>query len=334
MDEFERLVIEYGEHELLTAEEEIALAKRIEKGDLEAKDELITKNLRLVTKFASAYQHRGRPSADNLANGIDGLIRAAEKYDWRRGFKFSTYAVSWIKQSVRRGIDNTQETIRRPVHIEERTRKINRAQDALWAKLGREPTFEELADETEQDVATVEQHFIDSKQFRQITSLDQLVGEEGDTPLYALIPDEQTDTAQEVGDRATKEELRRLIHEELMPEEQAVIGHLYYNGNEGDRKSVAKALGKSLEEVKELEERAVGRLSEIMTGEPAEEAVKALERERPPETLDELKDAVWNYVAAYPDLTFAEIGQRLGVTARRANNYYHDRLKQMPDFSD
>ncbi|HMH46912.1 MAG TPA: sigma-70 family RNA polymerase sigma factor, partial [Solirubrobacteraceae bacterium] len=130
---------------LLTADEEVELAKRIERGDHAAKERMINSNLRLVVSIAKRYQGHELHLLDLIQEGIIGLIRAAEKFDWRRGFKFSTYATWWIRQAVQRGVANKSRTIRIPVHIAEREQRIARAERELVTKLGREPTEEEIA---------------------------------------------------------------------------------------------------------------------------------------------------------------------------------------------
>ena len=144
-DALQLFLNEAGRYPLLTAEEEVELAKRIERGDKEAKERMINSNLRLVVSIAKRYQGHGLSLLDLIQEGIIGLIRAVEKFDWRKGFKFSTYATWWIRQAVQRGVANKSRTIRIPVHIVEREQKIARAERELAPKLGRQPTDEEIA---------------------------------------------------------------------------------------------------------------------------------------------------------------------------------------------
>ncbi len=144
-DALQLFLNEVGRYKLLTADEEVELAKRIERGDREAKDLMINSNLRLVVSIAKKYQGHGLSLLDLIQEGIIGLIRAVEKFDWRRGYKFSTYATWWIRQAVQRGVANKAREIRIPVHIVDRERKIGRAERELHVKLGRAPTEEEIA---------------------------------------------------------------------------------------------------------------------------------------------------------------------------------------------
>ena len=145
-DSLQLFLNEAGRYPLLTAAQEVELAKRIEGGDKPAKDLLVNSNLRLVVSIAKKYQGHGLTLLDLIQEGIIGLIRAAEKFDWRKGFKFSTYATWWIRQAVQRGVANKARTIRIPVHIVEREQRISRAERELLAKLERAPTDEEIAD--------------------------------------------------------------------------------------------------------------------------------------------------------------------------------------------
>ena len=176
---------EVRRYPLLTREEEADLAQRIERGDLEAKAQLVNSNLRLVISNARKYQGHDLPLLDLIQEGILGLIRAAEKFDHRKGFKFSTYATFWIRQAIQRALDNRARTIRIPVHLGQRERKIRRAERELTGRLGREPTEEELAQAAELTPEEVRET-LDAA--RVVTSLDRPVGEQEETSLGALLP--------------------------------------------------------------------------------------------------------------------------------------------------
>ena len=178
-------------------EEEIELAKRIERGDLEAKERLINSNLRLVIKFARRYQGHGLPLQDLVQEAMLGLIRAAEKFDWRRGYKFSTYAVLWIKQAIQRGLDNTGRPVRIPAHVAQRERTVNRIAAELSVRLNRDPTDEEVAERAKLPLDEV-------KAIRDLTrvttSLDAPVGD-GDTSLGELRTDSVASVEDEILER-------------------------------------------------------------------------------------------------------------------------------------
>src|ERR1700716_1493502 len=146
-DSLQLFLKDIGKVRLLTAQEEVDLAKRIERGDLDAKQKMVESNLRLVVSIAKNYRNQGLPFLDLIQEGTLGLIRAVEKFDWRRGYKFSTYATWWIRQAVARALADKARMIRMPVHIVERMHKLNRAERHLWTQLGREPTIEEVATE-------------------------------------------------------------------------------------------------------------------------------------------------------------------------------------------
>ena len=164
-----------GTYRLLTASQEVDLAKRIERGDPVAKQKMINSNLRLVVSIAKNYQGHGLSLLDLIQEGIIGLIRAAEKFDWRRGFKFSTYATWWIKQAVQRGVANKARTIRIPVHVIEREQKINRAERELWAQHNRPPSDEEVAEKTKLPLKHVREVHTAA---RAVVSLDKPIGED------------------------------------------------------------------------------------------------------------------------------------------------------------
>ncbi len=184
MDSLDLFFRQARKHALLTAAEEIELTKRIERGDLEAKNRMINANLRLVVSQARRYQGHGLPLEDLVQEGMFGLIRAVEKFDWRRGYKFSTYGTLWIRQAIQRGLQNHGRTIRLPVHVAQREVKVNKIAGELSVKLGREPSDEEIAAVAE---LPIEQVFEIRELSRALTSLDQPVSEDGETALGDLL---------------------------------------------------------------------------------------------------------------------------------------------------
>jgi RNA polymerase primary sigma factor len=251
---------EIRRHPLLTREQEVELAKRIERGDLAAKEQMINSNLRLVVANARKYEGLGLPLLDLIQEGILGLLRAAEKFDYRRGFKFSTYAVFWIRESIQRAIANRARTIRIPVHIGQRERKIGRVQATLVKELGREPTDEEIAAAAELDVRLVREA---RSTARVVASLDRPVGEEEGTTLGALLPSEEP-TAEEVVDIALREEA---VHRALerLPEPEREVVKLRYGINGEHPTPITEAgrrLGLSPDAVRKLERKALAELGE------------------------------------------------------------------------
>src|SRR5689334_14426097 len=197
---------EVRRHPLLTKAQEVDLAKRIERGDLEAKSQLVNSNLRLVIANARKFQGHELPLLDLIQEGILGLIRAAEKFDWRKGYKFSTYATFWIRQALQRALDNRSRTIRIPVHLGQRERKIARAQRELATKLGRDPTDAEIAQAAEISVAEVREA---RETARVVTSLDRPVGEEEETSLGALLASGELTPEEEVEISLREDALRQ-----------------------------------------------------------------------------------------------------------------------------
>src|SRR5438309_6428516 len=174
-DSLQLFLNEAGRYPLLTAAQEVELAKAIERGDKRAKDRMVNANLRLVVSIAKKYQGHSLPLIDLIQEGIIGLIRAVEKFDWRRGFKFSTYATWWIRQAVQRGVANKSRTIRIPVHVVEREQKVLRAERDLIAKNERTPSDEEIADQSKLSLKHVREV---RKAARAVASLNKPVGDE------------------------------------------------------------------------------------------------------------------------------------------------------------
>jgi RNA polymerase primary sigma factor len=259
VDSLDLLLAASRRYPLLTPDEEIELAKRIERGDLAAKERMINSNLRLVVSQARRYLGSGLSMADLVQEGMFGLIRAAEKFDWRKGYRFSTYATLWIRQSMQRGAGNTGRTVRLPVHVGQRVRKLRRAERELAASLGRDATDEELATATGltvEDIADVRE--ID----RDTVSLDTPVGEDGDTTLGALIPLDGEAPEEE----AEQSELRRVVGSALhtLPEQEREVIALRFGTNDEPPQSLSetgKRLGVSPKVVEQLERRGLESLS-------------------------------------------------------------------------
>ena len=258
-DALQLFLNEIRRYPLLTASEEIELAKRIEQGDLDAKERMINSNLRLVVSIAKKYQGQELSLLDLIQEGIFGLIRAAEKFDWRKGYKFSTYATFWIRQAIQRGLANKARTIRIPVHIGQRERKIVRTERELQAKLGREPTDEEIAAAAELPLIQVEEV---REAARTVTSLDRPVGEEGDTSLRDLLEGDSPPVDQEVELSLSEELLRRTVEE--LPETERRVIRLRYGIDGQDPqplRETGRRLGLSAERVRQLESKALKRLA-------------------------------------------------------------------------
>ncbi|HLM26592.1 MAG TPA: sigma-70 family RNA polymerase sigma factor [Thermoleophilaceae bacterium] len=258
-DALQLFLNEVRRYDLLTADEEVELAKRIEAGDLEAKERMINSNLRLVVSIAKKYQGQELSLLDLIQEGIFGLIRAAEKFDHRKGFKFSTYATFWIRQAIQRGLANKARTIRIPVHIGQRERKLVRAERELAAQLGRDPTDEEVAAKAEIPLEEL-QEVRDAA--RTVTSLDRGVGEEEDTALGDLLPSGEPEPEEEVSVSLAQATLRETVGD--LPEpEQGVIRLRYGIDGEDPQplRETGRRLGLSAERVRQLESRALEQLA-------------------------------------------------------------------------
>jgi RNA polymerase primary sigma factor len=258
-DSLQLFLNEVSRHRLLTADEEVELAQRIERGDFEAKERMVNSNLRLVVSIAKHYRGQEVPLTDLIQEGIIGLIRAVEKFDWRRRLKFSTYATPWIRQSIERGIAYKARTIRIPVHVLQRERKIRRSVPVLTARYGREPTDDELASEVDLPVHQVREV---RDAARTVTSLDRPVNEEDGASLGELFPSDEEEPVEEV-DREVREEVVRRAVSELPDPEREIVLRRY--GLADDRpqsvEQVVRSLGVSRAEVRQIEHRALERLA-------------------------------------------------------------------------
>ena len=260
-DALQLFLNEAGRYKLLTAAEEVELAKRIERGDKAAKDLLINSNLRLVVSIAKRYQGHGLSLLDLIQEGIIGLIRAAEKFDWRKGFKFSTYATWWIRQAVQRGVANKARTIRIPVHIVEREQRIARAERELIARLERSPTDQEVAHASKLPIKQVREVRAAA---RAVASLDKPVGEDDSATYGDLFASEEALPDEQVELDLTQQALHAAIAE--LPEREQQILKLRYglNGTQEPKslEQIGQILGITRERVRQLENEALRRLAE------------------------------------------------------------------------
>src|SRR5579884_2130505 len=259
-DSLQLFLNEAGRYKLLTAAEEVELAKRIEHGDQAAKDLMVNSNLRLVVSIAKKYQGHGLSLLDLIQEGIIGLIRAVEKFDWRRGYKFSTYATWWIRQAVQRGVANKSRTIRIPVHIVEREQKIARAERELTLKLERPPTDEEVAKTAKLSLKHVREVRAAA---RAVASLDKPLGDESDTAFGDIVATDKADVEEEVV-VGLSEHLLRAAVSRLPEREQLVIKLRYGLDGDQDPKSlemIGREMGLTRERVRQIETQALERLA-------------------------------------------------------------------------
>ena len=260
-DSLQLFLADIGRHKLLTAAEEVMLAKAIERGDLTAKRRMIESNLRLVVSIAKGYRGLGVPFLDLIQEGTLGLNRAVEKFDWRRGYKFSTYATWWIRQSVQRAVANHARTIRVPVHVVERQQKLGRAARRLEVELGREATKEELAEATGLPL----QHVDEALGAAQASvSLNQTVGADDEGELGDLFADrEALDPYEEAEESLRRQGVRRAL--DALPERERRILELRF-GFEGEPwtlEAIGHELDLTRERVRQLEGQALARLAAL-----------------------------------------------------------------------
>ncbi len=260
-DSLQLFLADVGKHKLLTAAEEVALAKRIERGDPVAKRKMIECNLRLVVSIAKGYRGLGVPFLDLIQEGTLGLNRAVEKFDWRRGYKFSTYATWWIRQSVQRAVANHARTIRVPVHVVERQQKLGRAARRLEVELGREATKEELADATGLPMQHIDEALGAA---HASVSLNQTVGADDEGELGDLFADrEAADPFDEAEESLRRQGIRKAL--DALPERERRILELRF-GFEGEPwtlEAIGNELDLTRERVRQLESQALARLAAL-----------------------------------------------------------------------
>jgi RNA polymerase primary sigma factor len=259
-DSLQLFLNEAGRYPLLTAAEEVELAKRIERGDMRAKERMITSNLRLVVSIARRYQTQGITLGDLIQEGVIGLIRATEKFDWRKGFKFSTYATWWIRQAVQRGVANKARTIRIPVHVVEREQKVSRTERELLAKLGQQPTDEEIAKHAKLPLAQVLEV---RRAARSVASTDAPIGADGDASFGDLFAAGGPTTEDEVDGTLRDDAVRRAVAK--LPERQRDVISLRFGLGGVEPTSleqIGKQLGITRERVRQIEADALRRLAE------------------------------------------------------------------------
>jgi RNA polymerase primary sigma factor len=264
-DSLQLFLNQMGRYELLTAAEEVALAKQIERGDLAAKERMVNSNLRLVVANAKKYQGHGVSLLDLIQDGIIGLNRAVEKFDYRKGFKFSTYATWWIRQACQRAVANQSATIRIPVHVQERRQKLRRARQRLEVQLGRAPTVEELAEAAQLKLSHAEEA-LDAVEAS--VSLNQTIGD-GDQEFGDLFADTTTDDPIELADSAFE---RGRLHDALaqLNERERRVLELRFGLGESEEATSLEQIGRELgftrERIRQIETEALRRLRDLLHG--------------------------------------------------------------------
>jgi RNA polymerase primary sigma factor len=261
-DALQLFLKDIGKVPLLTAAQEVELAKRIERGDQSAKQKMVESNLRLVVSIAKNYRNQGLPFLDLIQEGTIGLVRAAEKFDYRKGFKFSTYATWWIRQAVARALADKARTIRMPVHVVEKLNKIGRIERKLLGELGREPTFGEIATELELDPAEVE-HIKRSAQ--QPVSLEKPVGDEEESEFGHFLADETAPAPDDAAETALRKETLARILQTLSLRERRVLEMRY--GLDGQHPRTLDEVGRTFnvtrERVRQIENQCLKKLQAL-----------------------------------------------------------------------
>ena len=260
-----------GRVPLLDAEQEVALAKRIERGDMAAKQHMVEANLRLVVSIAKGYVGRGLTFLDLIQEGSLGLIRAVEKFDHRRGYKFSTYATWWIRQAVSRALADKARTIRIPVHMVERLNKLISAERMLIQQLGREPTAEEIAAELECDVREVRDVL---RLAQQPVSLEKPMGEEDDSALADFVEDVSAESPFEIASEALRRENITRVLASLPRREREVLELRYgiVGGRARTLEEVGRAFNITRERVRQIENRTLKKLQTLPEAQQLREA--------------------------------------------------------------
>jgi RNA polymerase primary sigma factor len=258
-DTLQLFLKDIGKVPLLTAAQEVELAKRIERGDHGAKQAMVEANLRLVVSIAKRYRNQGLPFLDLIQEGTIGLVRAAEKFDWRKGYKFSTYATWWIRQAVARAIADKGRTIRMPVHVVEKLNKIHRSERKLRAELAREPTVAEVAEDLELGIDEVEQI---RRSAQTPVSLEKPVGDEEESEFGHFLTDESMPLPEEQAEVALRREALRAILDSLSPRERAVLELRY--GLDGQQPRTLDEVGRTFnvtrERIRQIEHQSLKKL--------------------------------------------------------------------------
>jgi RNA polymerase primary sigma factor len=261
-DALQLFLKDIGRVPLLTAAQEVELAKRIERGDHPAKQKMVESNLRLVVSIAKNYRNQGLPFLDLIQEGTIGLVRAAEKFDYRKGFKFSTYATWWIRQAVARALADKARTIRMPVHVVEKLNKIGRTERKLLAERGREPTAEEIAAELEIEPLEVE-HIRRSAQVP--ISLEKPVGDDEESEFGHFLADETVPLPDDAADTTMRKETLRHILGSLSLRERRVLELRY--GLDGQHPRTLDEVGRTFnvtrERVRQIENQSLKKLQAL-----------------------------------------------------------------------